>query len=236
MEKYLFLLLLISFLIMLSKINFKKIKESIDMNSKNNLFSSGPNFIDLKKYKLEEKLLFTNKKIILNDLNRLLNQDYKWTIWDYSDNPDETNNFSKLSSHQIIKRLEKNKKDPKYLDKTWTVFGLILNGKIIAKETKLLSNTLNILNKIPNIINAGFSCLTPNSSTEVHNEIDKGFYRIHLPLIIPKGDCAIQVQNEIRKWYDCKTIMILDDTKWHNAWNYTKYPRYILIVDVKKVR
>ena len=28
--------------------------------------------------------------------------------------------------------------------------------------------------------------------------------------------------------------MILDDTKWHNAWNYTKYPRYILIIDIKK--
>ena len=234
MKKYLFLLITILILIILSKLNIKKIKESIDMNSKKKLFLPGPNFISLNKYKLEEKLLFKNKNIILYDLNKLLSQDYKWTVWDYSDNPDETNNFSKLSSNQIIKRLEKNKKDPKHLKKTWTVFGLILNGKIIAKESNLLKNTFNILKKIPNVVNAGFSCLTPNSSTEVHNEIDKGFYRIHLPLIVPKGDCAIQVQNEIRKWYDCKTIMILDDTKWHNAWNYTKYPRYILIVDVKK--
>ena len=59
--------------------------------------------------------------------------------------------------------------------------------------------------------------------------------RFHLPLIIPKGDCAIQVQDDIRKWYDCKSIMILDDTKWHNAWNYTKYPRYILIIDGLKL-
>ena len=135
----------------------------------------------MNKYKLEEKLLFKNKNIILYDLNKLLSQDYKWTVWDYSDNPDETNNFSKLSSNQIIKRLEKNKKDPKHLKKTWTVFGLILNGKIIAKESNLLKNTFNILKKIPNVVNAGFYCLTPNSSTEVHNEIDKGIYIIHLP-------------------------------------------------------
>ena len=80
------------------------------MNSKKKLFLPGPNFISLNKYKLEEKLLFKNKNIILYDLNKLLSQDYKWTVWDYSDNPDETNNFSKLSSNQIIKRLEKNKK------------------------------------------------------------------------------------------------------------------------------
>lgn len=234
MNKLFYLLILIFIIIVINNINFKKNKELEIMNSKKELFLPGPNFISLEKYKLEEKILYQNKKIIFDDLNKLLNNNQKWTIWDYSDNPEDKDNFSKLSSDQIVERLNQNKKNPKKLEQTWTIFGLILNGKIITQEKKLLNNTLNIINKIPNVINAGFSCLTPNSSTEVHNEIDKGFYRIHLPLIIPKGDCAIQVQNEIRKWYDCKTIMILDDTKWHNAWNYTKYPRYILIVDVKK--
>ena len=234
MNRFFYIIIVIFILIVINNINFKKRNELLIMKSKKKLFLPGPNFIDLEKYKFEEKILFENKDIILNDLNRLLNNNQKWTIWDYSDNPDEKNNFSKLSSEQIIERLNKNKKNPKNLNNTWTIFGLILNQKIVTKQDKDLKNTLNILKKIPNVINAGFSCLTPNSSTDVHNEIDKGFYRIHLPLIIPEGDCAIQVQNEIRKWYDCKTIMILDDTKWHNAWNYTKYPRYILIVDVKK--
>jgi aspartyl/asparaginyl beta-hydroxylase (cupin superfamily) len=175
-----------------------------------------------------------NKKIILNDLITLLNNNKKWSIWDYSNNINYKNNFSKLSTQQILKRLNNYKDNPKNLQSTWTIFGLILNGKIITDNTILLQKTLNIIKKIPNVINVGFSCLTPNSSTGVHNEIDKGIYRIHLPLIIPKGDCAIQVQNEIKKWYDCKSIMIIDDTKWHNAWNNTKYPRYILIIDVLK--
>ena len=204
------------------------------MESKRKLFLPGSNFISLDKYKFEEKILSDNKKIILKDLYKLLNNNKDWSIWDYSDNPEDKDNFSKLSSDQIVERLNKNKKNPKKLNNTWTVFGLILNGEIITPEKNILKNTLNIINQIPNVINAGFSCLTPNSSTDVHNEIDKNFYRIHLPLIIPKGDCAIQVQDDIRKWYDCKSIMILDDTKWHNAWNYTKYPRYILIIDIKK--
>lgn len=219
---------------MFLNINFKKRKEMNIMESKRKLFLPGSNFISLDKYKFEEKILSDNKKIILKDLYKLLNNNKDWSIWDYSDNPEDKDNFSKLSSDQIVERLNKNKKNPKKLNNTWTVFGLILNGEIITPEKNILKNTLNIINQIPNVINAGFSCLTPNSSTDVHNEIDKNFYRIHLPLIIPKGDCAIQVQDDIRKWYDCKSIMILDDTKWHNAWNYTKYPRYILIIDVKK--
>ena len=219
---------------MFLNINFKKRKEMNIMESKRKLFLPGSNFISLDKYKFEEKILTDNKKIILKDLYKLLNNNKDWSIWDYSDNSEDKDNFSKLSSDQIVERLNKNKKNPKKLNNTWTVFGLILNGETITQEKNLLNNTLNIINQIPNVINAGFSCLTPNSSTDVHNEIDKNFYRIHLPLIIPKGDCAIQVQDDIRKWYDCKSIMILDDTKWHNAWNYTKYPRYILIIDIKK--
>jgi hypothetical protein len=230
----LILIFIILVILMFLNINFKKRKEMNIMESKRKLFLPGSNFISLDKYKFEEKILTDNKKIILKDLYKLLNNNKDWSIWDYSDNSEDKDNFSKLSSDQIVERLNKNKKNPKKLNNTWTVFGLILNGETITQEKNLLNNTLNIINQIPNVINAGFSCLTPNSSTDVHNEIDKNFYRIHLPLIIPKGDCAIQVQDDIRKWYDCKSIMILDDTKWHNAWNYTKYPRYILIIDIKK--
>jgi len=234
MNKLFYFLITIIILITIYNFNFKKREELNLMKSYRKYFLPGPNFINLNKYSFEKKILIKNKKIILNDLNKILDDNKDWTIWDYSNNPNNKNNFSKLSTNEILKRLEKKKNNPKNINNTWTVFGLILNKKIITKDKKMLVNTINILKKIPNVINAGFSCLTPHSSTNVHNEIDKGFYRIHLPLIIPKGDCAIQVQDEIKKWYDCSSIMILDDTKWHNAWNYTNYPRYILIIDVKK--
>jgi hypothetical protein len=234
MNKIFYFLIIIVISIVIYNFNFKKMKELNTMESHRDFFLPGPNFINLNKYLFEENILMKNKEFILNDLNNILDNNKDWTIWDYSDNPNDKNNFSKLSNNEILKRLEKKKNNPKRIKNTWTIFGLILNKKTITKEKNMLRNTLNILNKIPNVINAGFSCLTPNSSTDVHNENDKGFYRIHLPLIIPKGDCAIQVQDEIKKWYDCSSIMILDDTKWHNAWNYTKYPRYILIIDVLK--
>lgn len=230
----LYLILIVFLIFFLLKFNYKKYYEFYKMYSNKDKFLKGSNFISLNLFRKEEKLLVNNKYKILNDLNNLLESNKKWSVWDYDDNKRDTNNFSKLTDEEIINRLNLNKKNPKNLKSTWTIYGLILNGKVIVDNKNNFIDTINILKKIPNIINAGFSCLAPNTSTDVHNEIDKNIYRIHLPLIIPKGDCAIQVQNEIKKWYDCKSIMIFDDRKWHNAWNYTKSPRYVLIIDVPR--
>jgi len=193
-------------------------------------------FVELKEYQEAVDILVTNKDIILEELKNLLKNNIDWSVWDEANYSAKKNHFSKSSNEDLLKRLDKIKKNPEKVKETWLLFGLVLDTNKIEKNIIQMPETMNILGQIPNLLNAGFSCLTPNTSTRLHNEKDKGFHRIHLPLIIPEGNCAIRVQDEIRKWYDCEDVLIFDDREWHNAWNYTDKPRYVLIVDVLRNR
>jgi len=210
----------------------KKNKELKDMEEKKPYFLDGDRFIPIEKHQKAVDILVENQDIILKELKNLLNSNIDWSVWDENNYSAKKNHFSESTNEEILERLNQIKKNPEKEQEVWTLFGLVLYKNEIEKNIIQTPETIEILRKIPNLLNAGFSCLTPNTSTRVHNETDKNFDRIHLPLIIPEGDCAIQVQDKIRKWYDCKDVLIFDDRKWHNAWNYTDKPRYILIVDV----
>ena len=226
------------FYIYFNKNNFflsKKKKELLLMESKKNEFLDGPNFLSPDKYPEAKKILVENKHIILSELKNILSNNILWSVWDESNYKPIKNNFTDMSTISILNRLNKIQKLPDKHNKLWTLYGLKLYKKNIDKNIKNAPKTFKIINSIPNVLNAGFSCLAQNTSTNVHQETtDKGFDRIHLPLIIPDGDCAIQIQDDIRKWSDCDSILVFDDRRFHNAWNYTKYPRFVLIVDVEK--
>jgi len=93
--------------------------------------------------------------------------------------------------------------------------------------------THSIVRSIPNIITAGFSCLGPGAQTNWHADIDRGFDRIHLPLIVPPGEIVFQVQEQTRRWGE-EEVIIFDDTRRHNAYNHTDSPRFVLLVDVQR--
>ena len=204
------------------------------MLSQKHKFKDGNNFLSPNKYPQAKKILVENKHIILEELKILLKNQIKWGVWDEDNYKHIKSNFTDMSTISILNRINKIQKLPYKHNKLWTLFGLKLYKQNINENIKYVPKTFKIINSIPNILNAGFSCLSPNTSTNVHQEtVDKGFDRIHLPLIIPEGDCAIQIQDEIRKWSDCDSILVFDDMKLHNAWNYTKYPRFVLIIDIK---
>jgi hypothetical protein len=208
----------------------KKHEESKNMEEKKHLFLDGDRFIEPKEHQEVVNVLVANKDIILKELKNLLNNDTDWSVVHGVGVKLEDKN------EDILERLNKIKRNPEKEKEIWTLFGLILDTDEIEKNIFQTPKTREILRRIPNLLNAGFSCLTPNTSTRIHNEADKGLHRIHLPLIIPEGDCAIQVQDEIKKWHGCKDVLIFDNRKWHNAWNYTGKPRYVLIVDVLRSR
>ncbi len=54
---------------------------------------------------------------------------------------------------------------------------------------------------------------------------------LHLPLWIPEGDTALQVDGEARRWNEGE-MMIFDDTYLHEAWNRTDKPRAVLLLKV----
>ena len=188
-------------------------------------------FISLHEYPRVVESLIKNKPVILQELNNLIKSEKQWSVWDEKNYSGKKKHFSHSTHDEIIERLNAKKIKPETKDNTWTLYGFILNGKTISENAKNVPQTLQIIKSLPGVVNAGFSCLAPNKSTGYHKEIDMGFHRVHLPLIIPKGDCAIKVGSDVRKWID-EDILIFDDRKMHCAWNNTKEYRYVMVVDV----
>jgi aspartate beta-hydroxylase len=55
--------------------------------------------------------------------------------------------------------------------------------------------------------------------------------RCHLGIDVPRGDCAIRVGDETRRWEEGRCL-VFDDFCEHEAWNYTDQHRIVLIVDL----
>jgi aspartyl/asparaginyl beta-hydroxylase (cupin superfamily) len=175
--------------------------------------------------------LFDNKNIVINELNTLQKSN-KWSKWDATDNKYEsTPIFTKMSNTEIISRIKHNENYLNNGKPSWRIYGLILDGHELHENTKLCPDTMKLLKSIPNVINAGFSCLEPSVQTERHKDFNRNFYRVHIPLYIPIGDCYMEINGEKVKWTN---YFIFDDTCYHQAFNNTKENRFILIVDIKR--
>ena len=55
--------------------------------------------------------------------------------------------------------------------------------------------------------------------------------RIHLPIIVPEGDCALRVGSQVRQWEEGKAL-VLDDSYEHEVWNKSDGVRVLLLLDV----
>jgi beta-hydroxylase len=115
----------------------------------------------------------------------------------------------------------------------WRVFFLKIYDNNINENIKLVPKTFEIINSIPNVSTVFFSVLKANSNLTLHRGPYKGVLRGHLPLIVPKGDCGIMVDNKNLEWKIGKTL-IFDDTYLHKAWNNTNEDRVVLFFDFKR--
>src|SRR5262249_8951285 len=75
-----------------------------------------------------------------------------------------------------------------------------------------------------------FSELKPGANIGRHCGPSNVWFTVHLPIIVPAGDCQFRVGGEARTWEDGKCL-VFDDSFWHSAWNRTAHARYVLIVD-----
>jgi len=123
----------------------------------------------------------------------------------------------------------------KYLCKTgWDVLGMFAFNNKIPKNNQVCPKTYQILESIPGMVTAMFSCLKPRSHIKPHigyyQYSEKKILRCHLGIIIPEG-CSLKVNGEVRGWEEGK-CMVFDDTFRHEAWNsnYDK-TRIVLMVD-----
>lgn len=188
-------------------------------------------FIPLSEYQAVVDMLLANQAEILAELQALLSHSdsgKQWAVWaGPGHNPPC---FTKLSTNDILQRQQSNLRDPTDAE-FWTLYGLILYGKPVPRGAHTCPTTYSLCKQIPGLVNAGFSCLGPHAQTGWHEDMDRGFDRLHLALVIPEGECVFQVGSETKMWAN-DPVICFNDTRRHNARNATDYPRFVLLVDV----
>jgi len=182
------------------------------------------------------KNLVTQKQMILNQLDMAMNSNL-WSRWVDYDKINDSPQFTKMTTIEIINKMNETKCKLDEGTKSWKIFGLILNGKPLETSHKICPIIIEELLKIPNIINAGFSCFEPGAQTDLHRGYNNKILRCHIPLIVPSGDTAIKVGFKQLNFSDIALsngYFIFNDSCLHQSWNKTDKKRIILIIDLKK--
>ena len=118
-------------------------------------------------------------------------------------------------------------------DEGWQVYGLFdfPHGQPLHEGIRRCPFTASLIQQhIPSHGAAGFSVMHAGTRIKPHEGYDGSFLRCHLGLRIPKGDCGLQVADEVCGW-DVGKVIFFDDRLRHSAWNLTEEDRVILLVD-----
>jgi len=120
-------------------------------------------------------------------------------------------------------------------DAGWEMFILRYFGRPIPENCALCPRTAALVEQVPGLLSANFSVLQPGTRIAPHHGIFAGVLRYHLGLIVPPRTdlCGIRIGDETRHWQE-GTSLLFDDTRRHEAWNYTDQERTVLLLDVKR--
>ncbi len=114
----------------------------------------------------------------------------------------------------------------------WRVFGLYGFGTKMNEDCELCPETTKLIEAIPGITTVGFSRLVSGTHILPHKGFRLSVLRCHLGLVVPE-ECGIKVSGETAVWEEGRCL-VFDDTNMHEAWNYGKSDRIVLLVDFKK--
>lgn len=81
---------------------------------------------------------------------------------------------------------------------------------------------------------AMYSLLAPRTVIKEHRDgedLERQFVRVHIPLVVPEGDCYFQIDNQQHKW---DNIWAFDTQEPHSAYNNTDQWRLVFIMDLKR--
>lgn len=116
-------------------------------------------------------------------------------------------------------------------DHLWKMFVLRLGGVDVESNRDRCPQTAKLLDEVPGLFSAYFSIISPGKRIPIHAGALKGIYRAHIALIIPEGDCWIEVGGERRHWVEGDG-MVFDDTYLHQVQNNTPELRAVLFMDI----
>ena len=115
--------------------------------------------------------------------------------------------------------------------KGWQTFGLYAFGMKLNKNCQICPETTKLVDKIPNMVTAGFSSLLPGTHIAAHTGYPDGVLRCHLGLVGCDG-CSLRVGDQVQDWQEGKCL-VFDDTAEHEAWNRGDRTRVVLLIDFK---
>jgi aspartyl/asparaginyl beta-hydroxylase (cupin superfamily) len=122
-------------------------------------------------------------------------------------------------------------------DQRWSVFHLILDGKVNRENTLRCPRTMAALQDVPLCRidecspSVMFSLLQPGARIVPHHGLTNVRLICHLPLMVPPNCGALRVGNETRPWREGR-LAIFDDSIEHDAWNSSSALRAVLLFDV----
>ena len=133
-----------------------------------------------------------------------------------------------------VEQLLKQKVWNAYLDPTdyeghWDVFLLYVKGVPHANHCKLCPTTARLLNEIPDLQHAVFSCLSPGTVIKPHLG-SPGILKVHLGVQADEGMAGWEVAGETRLCAQGK-VTIFEDGCLHRAWNNGAVNRITLVFD-----
>ena len=129
---------------------------------------------------------------------------------------------------------KRNKNNSKIYQNRTETFEFYFFGIKQASHCLNCPKTFELLQQIPDLVTAQFSVLNPNTKIDPHKGYTKMVLRNHLALEVPSQElCKIKIEGEESSWEEGKLITF-DDSKTHEAWNFSEKRRIVLMIDVAK--
>jgi len=119
----------------------------------------------------------------------------------------------------------------------WHAFHLYASGERKDENCARCPVAMELVQSLPLVKCHGtspeafFSLLQPGTHIKPHFGVANTKVAVHLPLVIPRGDCAIRVGEETRHWTEGRCL-IFDDSFEHEAWNRSDELRVVFIFEV----
>ncbi len=116
-------------------------------------------------------------------------------------------------------------------DGVWRTLFIHLHKANLPTREKF-PKTIELIESIPNCIQAWFSIMEGGQNIAPHRTRSYGYLRYHTGLIIPKEKPPkIRIKDQYHQWEEGKSILF--DNSWeHQVYNESKEDRIILITDI----
>ena len=154
-----------------------------------------------------------------------------WYVW-LKDYQEDGPKYGDLGIEAIRKHLS-SRRVPAKGSHRWKIAPLIHLHQNYEDGCKFFPKTVAALRTLPEelLITSTFSSLEPGVSTQLHTASDDSFYRVHFPIVIPKGEVGFQVGSQTTQW-DMDKWFIINDNIPHCAYNNSAEDRIVLLIDL----